>query len=69
MTNIFEPPKFEKPVIFKRPGPPIGTCSRCRRNFPLEELQEYYNNPTDKYWLCGKCRFRKEVRAKFSGKF
>lgn len=66
-----EAPKVEYPrrtELFGKPGQPIGTCSKCKRNFPIAELQEIYFNPKESNWYCPKCMFRRKLKESFAPK-
>jgi hypothetical protein len=58
-----------RPDIFGKPEAPLGMCNRCRKNFPIPELQKYFTNPQEAYWLCAKCAFKKRLKEKLSGTF
>ena len=65
-----EAPPVKMPTradLFGKPGEPLGTCMKCKKQFPINQLQKIYLDPQSAYWVCGKCGFKKRMREKFSG--
>jgi len=70
-AQIHESGKVRMPTrgeIYGHPTKPIGICLKCKKMFPTEQLQRYYINPEECYWLCPKCGFKKRMREKFSSR-
>jgi len=67
----FEPPVVERPTkatFFGKPKAPVAICSVCKKESQIVDMQKYYNTPTEVYWLCPKCVWKRKIKETFSGK-
>ena len=61
-----KPPKIKRSKVFGRPEQPLGRCKRCKKYFPPTELQKFMPTPSESYWLCPKCFWKRRMKEKFS---
>ena len=61
-----EPPKIKKSDVFGKPGQPLGRCNKCKKYYPIPEMQKFMPTPAESYWLCPKCAWKRRLKEKFS---